>query len=48
MNIDEYRWIGTHCIAFYVNGDNASYCDSFVIEHIPKEIKKVIRNKKNL
>ena len=48
INIDEYRRIGTHWIALYVSGDNASVCDSFVIEHIPKEIKKVIKNKKNL
>ena len=32
------RSIGTHWIAFYVNGDNATYFDSFGVEHIPKGI----------
>ena len=39
---------GTHWIALYVNGHNASpSCDTtyFGVEHIPKEIKKFIRNK---
>ena len=34
---------GTHWIALYVNAKNIAYFDSF--EHIPKEIKKIIRNK---
>ena len=37
--------IGTHCIAFYVNGNNIIYFDSFGVDHIPKEIKKFIGNK---
>ena len=36
---------GTHCIAFYVNGNNIIYFDSFGVDHIPKEIKKFIGNK---
>ena len=46
MNLDEYKPIGTHWIALFVNGDNGSafydgtYFDSFGVEHIPKEIKK--------
>ena len=35
--------IGTHLITLYINGDNITY--SFGIEHIPKEIKKLINNK---
>ena len=29
----------------YLNGNKTSYFDSFLIEHIPKEIKKLIGNK---
>ena len=29
----------------YVNSNNVIYFDSFGVEHIPKEIKKLIRNK---
>ena len=29
----------------YVNAENATYFDSFEVEHIPKEIKKFIGNK---
>ena len=46
VNPDEYKSIGTHWIALYVNGNNnAIYFDSFRVEHIPKEIKKFIGNK---
>ena len=50
-NLDEYKSIGAHWIALYVNGDNgsasydATYFDSFRAELIPKEIKKIIGNK---
>ena len=44
-NLDEYESIGTHWIALYVNANNTVYFDSFGAEHIPKEIKKFIRNK---
>ena len=30
----------------YVNGNNIIYFDNFGVEHIPKEIKKIIGNKK--
>ena len=30
----------------YVNGYNIIYFDNFGVEHIPKEIKKIIGNKK--
>ena len=45
MNLNEFKSIGTHWIAFYVNVRNIIYFDSFVVEHIPKEIKKFIGNK---
>ena len=45
VNFDEYESIGTHWIAFYVNGGNVTYCNSFGVEHIPKEFKKFIGNK---
>ena len=45
MNLDEFKSIGTYLIALYVNGNNATYFDSFRVEHISKEIKKLIGNK---
>ena len=44
-NLDEYKAIGTHWIALYVNGNNVTYFDSFGVKHIPKEIKKFIGKK---
>ena len=38
INLDEYKSIRTHWIVLYMNGDNATYCNSFGVEHIPKEI----------
>ena len=38
INLDEYKSIGTHWIALYVNGNNAISFDSFGVEHISKEI----------
>ena len=45
INLDEYSDIGTHWIALYVNSKNVIYFDSFGVEHIPKEIEKIINNK---
>ena len=45
INPDEYKSIETHSIVLYVKGDNVNYFHSFGIEHIPKDIKKIIRNK---
>ena len=46
INLDEYRSIATHWIALYVNNGNngsafydATYFDSFWVEHIPKILK---------
>ena len=46
INLDEYRDIGTHWVALYVNNKTRIYFDSFGVEHIPKEIMKFIGNKK--
>ena len=37
-NLDEYKSIGTHWIALYVNANNIIYFDSFRVERIPKFI----------
>ena len=34
-------------MALYVNAKNVTYCNSFGVEHIPKEIRKLI-GKKNV
>ena len=44
INFDEYRDIGAHWVALYVNNKAATYFDSFGIEHIPKEIMKFIES----
>ena len=44
-NFDEFKPIGTHWIALYVNGNNITYFDSFGFKYTPKEIKKFIENK---
>ena len=44
-NLDEYSDIGTHWIALYEWNNNVTYFDSFGVEHISKEIKKIIGNK---
>ena len=43
--LHKYESIGTPWIALYVNAENIRYFDSFGFEHIPKGIKKFIRNK---
>ena len=45
INLDEYSDIGTHWTALYVNNKTVTYFDNFGVEHIPKEIKKIINNK---
>ena len=50
INPDEYSDNGTHWVALYVgeaspkdvNNNDATYFDSFGVEHIPKEIKAFI------
>ena len=45
INLDEFKSIGTHCIALYVRAENVTYFDSFRLENIPKKIRKFIGNK---
>ena len=35
INLDDYKSIGTHWIALYVNSDNVTYFNSFGVEYIP-------------
>ena len=42
INLDKYSNIGTHLIALYAMNNNKTYFDSFVVEHVTKEIKKFI------
>ena len=42
INLDKYSNIGTHLIALYAMNNNITYFDSFVVEHVTKEIKKFI------
>ena len=51
INCDKYKSIGIYWIALYLNRDNVgsssnvTYFDRFCVDHIPKEIKKIIGNK---
>ena len=45
ISLDEFKSIGTHWIALYVNANNLIYFDSFGLEHIPEELKKFVENK---
>ena len=36
-SFDEYKSIGTHWIALYVNSDNVTYFDNLRVGNIPKE-----------
>ena len=45
INFDEYADTGTHWIALFCNKNEIVYFDSFGFEHIPEEIKELIKNK---
>ena len=45
INLDEFESKVTHWVALYVNGENVTYFDSFGVQNIPKEIRKLIGNK---
>ena len=47
INLDEYRDIGTHWVALYVNNKTIIYFDSFGVEHIPKEVMKFTGNEQS-
>lgn len=40
-----YKSIVNHWVTLYINVNNMTYFDSFVVEYIPKEILKTIGNK---
>ena len=39
INLYEFKSVGSHWIALYVNGNNIIYFNSFGVEHIPKKLK---------
>ena len=45
VNLNEYKSMGMHWIALYVDGISVTYLYSFGTEHSPKEIKIFIGNK---
>ena len=45
INLDEYADVGTHWIVFYVKDNEVIYFDSFGVEHVAKEIKRLIGHK---
>ena len=45
IKFDEFKSIVTRWISLYIDNYNVTYFDSFGVEHIPKEMKKLIRNK---
>ena len=45
INLDAYADVGTHWIALFCNRAEIVYFDSFVVEHVPEEIKEFIGNK---
>ena len=45
LNLDEYKSVGTNWRYLYVNDDNVMYFDSFGVEPIPKDKKKLTYNK---
>ena len=45
INLDEYSGVVTHWIALYVLNNDATYFESFGVEHIAKKIKAFIGNK---
>ena len=39
INLHDFKSIGTHLIALYVNAESVTRFHSFGVEHIPKEMK---------
>ena len=44
-NLNKHELIGTYWIGLYVNDNIVTQFDSFRVEHIQKEITKIIGNK---
>ena len=42
LNLDKYADVGTHWIALFCNRNEIVYFNSFGVEHVPEEIKKII------
>ena len=40
-DLDEYKLIGIHLIALYVNSSSVTYFDGFGVEYMPKEIQQI-------
>ena len=40
-SFDEYSDIGTHWVALYALNNNVTHFHSFIVEHVPKGIKKI-------
>ena len=38
INLDEYKSVGTHCVALYVNDEDITYFDSFGVGHFSEKI----------
>ena len=45
INLDEYADVSTPWIALYVKNNEVIYFNSFGVEHVPREIKKIIGHK---
>ena len=43
--LDEFESMGIQWIALYLNAENVTYFDSFWVENISKEIKKLIKDR---
>ena len=48
INLDEYAEVGTHGIDLFCNRNEIVYFNSFGVEHVPEEIKELIRDKTNI
>ena len=44
INLDEYTDVGAHWIALFCKKNNIIYFDSFGDEHIPEEIKNLLKS----
>ena len=45
INLDEYADVCTYWVALFSSRSEIVYFDSFGVEHVPEEIKELIRNK---
>ena len=44
INLYQFNDFGTHWVALYVTDNNVTYFESFGFEHIPKDIKRFIKD----